>query len=157
MRTVELPGELFARIKDHARATYPEECCGFLLSEAALPDPPVRRIRSVVPAPNESEGERRRRFVIPAGELRAAEEAARASGSVVCGFYHSHPDHPAHPSQFDQDHAWPWYSYLVVSVTGAPSAFECGAFELGPTSGVFERVPLTILPPTPPSAAPAPE
>lgn len=146
MRSVELRPELLGEIEEHARATYPEECCGFLLSEGPAAESSPRLIHAVVRAPNESEGERRRRFVITAAELRSAEEAARARGTAVVGFYHSHPDHPAHPSQFDQDHAWPWYSYLVVSVTRAPSAFEVAAFELGADSGRFERVPLTILP-----------
>ena len=45
-----------------------------------------------------------------------AEKAARQQGLEVVGWYHSHPDHPARPSQYDRDHAWPWYSYIIVSV-----------------------------------------
>jgi proteasome lid subunit RPN8/RPN11 len=48
--------------------------------------------------------------------VRDAEKAAREKGIDVVGWYHSHPDHPAAPSQYDQDHAWPWYSYIIVSV-----------------------------------------
>ncbi len=147
MRPVELPEEARSEIETHAQLTYPEECCGFLLAPEGEVEAATRRVRSVLRAPNESQGERRRRFVITANELRIAEESARRAGSAVVGFYHSHPDHPARPSQFDQDHAWPWYSYLVVSVTRSPSEFEFGAFELDATSGAFERVPLTILRP----------
>ena len=54
-------------------------------------------------------------------DVRDAEKAAREKGIDVVGWYHSHPDHPAAPSQYDQDHAWPWYSYIIVSVhTGVP-------------------------------------
>ena len=45
-----------------------------------------------------------------------AEKVARQQGLDVIGWYHSHPDHPARPSQYDRDHAWPWYSYIIVSV-----------------------------------------
>jgi proteasome lid subunit RPN8/RPN11 len=45
-----------------------------------------------------------------------AEKAARQQSLEVVGWYHSHPDHPARPSQYDRDHAWPWYSYIIVSV-----------------------------------------
>ena len=43
---------------------------------------------------------------------------AVAAGADLLGFYHSHPDHPARPSQYDLDHAWPFFSYIIVSVAG---------------------------------------
>jgi proteasome lid subunit RPN8/RPN11 len=46
-----------------------------------------------------------------------ADRAAEARGLDVVGWYHSHPDHPARPSEYDREHAWPWYSYIIVSVT----------------------------------------
>lgn len=144
MIAVELSAGLLERIRAHARRTYPEECCGFLLSAAGEDDREVRRVLSAVEAPNASAGERRRRFVIPAEELKSVEEEAARSGSVVGGFYHSHPDHPARPSAFDQDHAWPWYAYLVLSVTAVDSAAGLGAFELDADSGTFHEVPMRV-------------
>ena len=35
---------------------------------------------------------------------------------LVLGFYHSHPDHPARPSEYDRQHAWPFYSYVIVAI-----------------------------------------
>ncbi len=142
MRAVEIPAELVAEIRRHGRETYPEECCGFLI---ALPDPsdPIepRSIVAIQRSPNDFEGERRRRFVIRPEELRSAERALEGTDRVIAGFYHSHPDHPAQPSTFDQDHAWPWNTYVIVSVT-ANEATTLGAFELDADSGVFHEVPL---------------
>jgi proteasome lid subunit RPN8/RPN11 len=58
----------------------------------------------------------RNRFSLTADDVLQAEKAAKAQGLEVIGWYHSHPDHPARPSDFDRDHAWPWYSYIIVSV-----------------------------------------
>jgi proteasome lid subunit RPN8/RPN11 len=145
MRPVEVPGPLLDSMARHAVTTYPDECCGFLVAQ---PDPPEpsgpRSIVATDPASNEFEGERRRRFLVRPEELRAAEQRLDGTGRVLAGFYHSHPDHPARPSQFDQDHAWPWYTYLVVGVT-ASGAGETRAFELDPVSSEFREVSLNVV------------
>ena len=145
MRPVRVASELRSAMEDHARRTYPDECCGFLI---AGPDPPgpsgPRAIVAVEPAPNEFEGERRRRFLLRPEELLAAEQRHSATGRVVAGFYHSHPDHPARPSQFDQEHAWPWYTYVVLAVT-AKKVGDTRAFELDADRQVFEEVPLLTV------------
>jgi proteasome lid subunit RPN8/RPN11 len=142
MRAVRVPERLVEEMRRHARETYPDECCGFLV---AAPDPAPsgapRNVLDALRAPNDFEGERRRRFVIRPEELRTAERAVEGTGRVVAGFYHSHPDHPARPSTFDQEHAWPWYTYIVLSVT-ATDAPAWGAFELDPESGVYYEVPV---------------
>jgi proteasome lid subunit RPN8/RPN11 len=144
VRPVQVLPALLDSIARHAEATYPDECCGFLI---APPDPiedgRPRRIVAVLPAANEFEGERRRRFLLRPEELRAAERTLDGTGEVVAGFYHSHPDHPARPSLFDQEHAWPWYTYLVTAVTSR-RAGETRAFELDADSGVFHEVPLIV-------------
>jgi proteasome lid subunit RPN8/RPN11 len=53
---------------------------------------------------------------VTAEDVRDSEKAAKEKGLDVVGWYHSHPDHPARPSQYDREHAWPWYSYIIVSV-----------------------------------------
>lgn len=142
MRPVRVPEPLLQEIRAHARDTYPDECCGFLIAEPdpALPDRP-RQIVAIQRAANEFEGERRRRFVIRPEELRLAERAVESAGHVIGGFYHSHPDHPARPSTFDEEHAWPWYTYVVLSVT-ATEVPAIGAFELDGDAGVFREVTL---------------
>jgi proteasome lid subunit RPN8/RPN11 len=64
-----------------------------------------------------SETEKNRFLIDPLDQLRV-EKGARARGLDVLGYYHSHPDHPARPSIYDRDHAWPWYSYAIIAVQG---------------------------------------
>lgn len=92
---------------------YPEEVCGFLYG---LDDGDDRVIHAVVPVDNSQRFDRNRRFLITAEEFRRAELDATARGLDLLGFYHSHPDHPAIPSEFDRVHALPLYSYIIVSV-----------------------------------------
>ena len=66
--------------------------------------------------PNTTEEGPRRRFLVRPQDYREAEARASALGAELLGFYHSHPDHPARPSQYDLDHAWPFFSYIIVSV-----------------------------------------
>ena len=75
-------------------------------------------VHEVFALPNTTEEGPRRRFLIRPDDYRAAEKRARESGLELLGFYHSHPDHPARPSQYDLDHAWPSFSYVIVSVIG---------------------------------------
>lgn len=144
MRAVSIRRGLLDTMRHHGRATYPDECCGFLIG---LPDPSSpespRSVVGVERTPNEFEGVRRRRFLIRAEELRSAERRLEGLDRVIAGFYHSHPDHPAQPSSFDQEHAWPGYTYLVLSVTATESR-AVGAFELEPDAGRFEQVPLFV-------------
>jgi proteasome lid subunit RPN8/RPN11 len=99
----------------HAERTYPEECCGFLLGEERGG---ATRVDRIVPAANERRDSRHNRFVMSPEAVLAAHKEARAAGLAVVGYYHSHPDHPAEPSEFDREHAWPGLSYLIVSVRG---------------------------------------
>ncbi len=144
MKSVILPASLLAEMQAHGRTTYPEECCGFLVG--AVPEPEGttgRTILALEPAGNVFDGERRRRFLIPPEELRKLERNLEGTGRAVVGFYHSHPDHPARPSQFDQEHAWPWYTYLVLAVTASATP-AVAAFELEPDSATFREVPLSV-------------
>jgi proteasome lid subunit RPN8/RPN11 len=77
-----------------------------------------REILALFPLVNRRDDSPRNRFFVTAEDVRTAEKAAREQNLEVVGWYHSHPDHPARPSQYDRDHAWPWYSYIIVSVEG---------------------------------------
>jgi len=150
MNAVALPARFLEEMKAHARESYPDECCGFLIgrsSESETGKP--RSILALERARNEFEGERRRRFLIRPEELREVERRVELAGQAVVGFYHSHPDHPARPSQFDQDHGWPWYAYVIVGVTASDVA-AVGAFELDPDSAAFREVRLDIVEATAP-------
>ena len=116
---IRIPGEALETMRKEARARYPEEACGYLLGREEADG--LRRVVEARPVANRRKGERERRYLIqPRTVLRAEEEAAER-GLEVLGFFHSHPDHPAEPSEFDREHAWPWYSYPIVPVRdGAP-------------------------------------
>lgn len=114
MRRLEMQEDHDRAIRDHAMRTFPHECCGFLLGKD---EAEVRRISSVVMATNiRDDSERHHRFTITPESFMAADRAARQRKLNMLGFYHSHPNAPARPSQYDLDHAWPIYSYVIVSV-----------------------------------------
>jgi proteasome lid subunit RPN8/RPN11 len=75
-----------------------------------------REVRALFPLVNRRDDSPRNRFSITPDDFRSAERAAREAGLDLIGWYHSHPDHPALPSEYDREHAWPWYSYIIVSV-----------------------------------------
>ena len=103
-------------IRRHGEETYPHECCGALVGAAGQGG----QVTATVPLPNTTEEGPRRRFLVRPSDYRLAEQRAGDLGAELLGFYHSHPDHPARPSQYDLDHAWPTFAYVIVSVaTGA--------------------------------------
>ncbi|MES1242090.1 MAG: M67 family metallopeptidase [Acidobacteriota bacterium] len=97
----------------HASVAYPDECCGVLIGSTSEDTTVIERVLSVG---NERQDSRHNRFLINPETVLAAHKEARALGLDVVGYYHSHPDHPARPSDFDREHAWPGMSYLIVSV-----------------------------------------
>jgi proteasome lid subunit RPN8/RPN11 len=116
-------------IRQHGARDYPGECCGVMLGEV---NGACKQVEEIVPLKNlrndparaqewlpvddpTRETERNRFLLDPLDQLRV-EKDARARGLEVLGYYHSHPDHPARPSVYDREHAWPWYSYVIVSV-----------------------------------------
>lgn len=126
-----LSDDVVAAIGAHGRETYPDECCGALIGREG-------RVTSVLPLPNTTEEGPRRRFLVRPADYRAAEERASAAGAELLGFYHSHPDHPAVPSQYDLDHAWPVFSYVIVSVRdGVPG--EIRSWKLREDRSAFEE------------------
>lgn len=110
-----LSSQIAGDIRAHGAETYPYECCGALLGREI--DENLREILGLYRLVNRRDDSPRNRFSVTSEDVRDAEKAAREKGLDVLGWYHSHPDHPAKPSQYDQDHAWPWYSYVIVSVT----------------------------------------
>jgi proteasome lid subunit RPN8/RPN11 len=106
---LHLPESVAADIRRHGEETYPHECCGALVGRDA-------RVAAAFALPNTTEEGPRRRFLVRPSDYRLAEQRAGERGGELLGFYHSHPDHPARPSQYDLDHAWPTFAYVIVSV-----------------------------------------
>jgi len=105
----QLEAGVAAAIRRHGEETFPHECCGALIGTGD-------RVTAAVALPNTTEEGPRRRFLVRPSDYRTAEQRASELGGELLGFYHSHPDHPARPSQFDLDHAWPTFAYVIVSV-----------------------------------------
>jgi proteasome lid subunit RPN8/RPN11 len=121
--TLWISRHLAEKVRQHGAETYPHECCGALLGRVFEEESqtPVREVLGLFPLVNRREDSPRNRFSVSADDVRDAEKAARKQKLDVVGWYHSHPDHPARPSEYDRDHAWPWYSYIIVRVyRGAP-------------------------------------
>ena len=112
---IHLSAQQWTEIVAHGERDYPYECCGLLLGIFA--EGGAKVCSEIYPISNAREEEaKRNRFLIRPEELMVGEKFAAGKGLDVVGFYHSHPDHPAVPSQYDLDHAWPLYSYIVVSI-----------------------------------------
>ena len=116
---IKLGPGLREEIERHAEREYPRECCGLLVGRI-VDDGRTRIIHAAVPAANAfaDDGEHYHRMAIAPLEYARAERRYAAEGLGVVGNYHSHPEHPAVPSQFDLEHLapWPTMSYVVVSV-----------------------------------------
>jgi len=108
-----LSEEIFKGIREHGAEDYPNETCGAMLGVDGEGE---REVRALFPLVNRRDDSPRNRFSVTAEDVRGAERAAVQQGLELIGWYHSHPDHPARPSEFDREHAWPWYSYVIVSV-----------------------------------------
>jgi len=103
-----------AAIRAHGIDIYPNECCGALIGRDGV-------VLEAFGLPNTTEEGPRRRFMVRPQDYRAAEGRATELGLDLMGFYHTHPDHPARPSQYDLDHAWPFFSYVILAVhAGVP-------------------------------------
>src|SRR5512132_1515706 len=123
-------------IRAHGQETYPHECCGALVGKDD-------QVTDVVALPNTTEDGPRRRFLVRPSDYREAEKRATELGGELLGFYHSHPDHPAKPSQYDLDHAWPFFSYVIVSVREGVSG-DMTAWRLREDRSAFDQEELDV-------------
>ena len=112
---IQIANEQLKEICEHGVQDHPYECCGLLLGRFT---PDAKVVTETYPISNaREESAKRNRFLIEPEELMRGERYARSRDLEVVGFYHSHPDCPAVPSQYDLEHAWPTYSYIIVSTT----------------------------------------
>ena len=112
--TIEIPRDILQHIHLHGEQAYPEEGAGFLLGR--LVDG-VKQVSDLLSVPNAREdAARHNRYLLTAEDTLRAEQEAMRRGLDVLGVFHSHPDHPNRPSEFDREWAMPWFSYLITSV-----------------------------------------
>ena len=130
--TLRLSGALQGEIRREGELAYPGECCGVIGGLARE----IKVVHRLMPMANRRTDDPHR-FLISPDDLRRVQQELTRSGLEVLGFYHSHPDHPAVPSAFDIEHAWPWYSYVIVRVDRGQAA-ELTSWELEPDRSTMQ-------------------
>jgi proteasome lid subunit RPN8/RPN11 len=131
-RVTTITAAALEAIRAHGVQTFPDECCGALIEVGGV-------IVDAFALPNTTTSGAARRFQIGPRDYRASEARATELRGTLAGFYHSHPNHPARPSQHDLEQAWPNFSYVIISVNAAvPGDITCwhlkddrSAFEQG--------------------------
>jgi proteasome lid subunit RPN8/RPN11 len=125
-------------IRQIAECIYPYECCGFLIGNSGNG---VRTVERIQIAENRRYDSPANRFLITPEQFRKLEKELQSGEEKIVGFFHSHPDETARPSSYDLDHAWPWYSYVIVSVKkGASEEFTSWRLEEDRTCFREEKV-----------------
>jgi len=112
MITIESP--VRERMSEDALSSFPNECCGFVFGVET--DEEDRIITDMLTVTNSKDGDKRRRFEIKPADYLKAEQFATDKNLLLIGVYHSHPNHPAIPSEHDRKSAQPWFSYIILSV-----------------------------------------
>ncbi|MDH4128984.1 MAG: M67 family metallopeptidase [Spirochaetota bacterium] len=107
---LQISKEFINRIYSHSKRDYPYECCGILIGDFE-----TRKVEEILEA-NNLRKDREDRFEIAPEDLLKGEKIARDRSMDVIGYYHSHPDHPDEPSEYDRARAFPGMSYIIVSV-----------------------------------------
>ncbi|MDR0556564.1 MAG: M67 family metallopeptidase [Treponema sp.] len=132
---LETGADMLRAVRDEGEKAYPNECCGFVLG--TFMEDGRRKIETFFPMDNAREAEEQyHRFKIEPEDFMRVEKEVRVRNLDVIGFYHSHPDHPAQPSDYDREHALPFYSYIIVSVEGG-KARDITSWELAADRAAF--------------------
>ena len=140
--TIKVKAEHLDGIRRQGEASWPYECCGLLLGRLDVAE---KTLVELYPVENAREdGAQHNRFLIPPTKLLEGEKAARQRQLEVLGFFHSHPEAEARPSAFDLEHAWPFYSYLIVSVKQR-RATELNSWRMVDDRSRFEAEQIVIL------------
>ena len=134
---MNISADLLGKIHRHLEAGYPHEACGVLLGKGDT-------VTEIATAANTRTDSAHNRYLIDPLAYLKIERAADQRGLQVLGIYHSHPDCPARPSQFDLDHAWPNLSYLIVSVVEG-RAGESNSWQLREDRSQFDPEAVTVL------------
>ena len=140
MAGIILTKKIIDQFESHGENEYPHECCGFILGE--FEDGKGVSLE-YIQAENTKEENRERRFLIDPMAYQHAEDEADERGLSVISIVHSHPDHPHNPSDFDRDHAWPGFSYIIIAVhKGKAVSFK--SWQLSQDRKVFHEEYVTV-------------
>ncbi len=130
---------LIDEIRRQGERAYPAECCGVLVGTVGQ----MKEVVRLVPVTNRRSDDPHRYLIAP-DDLRRIDADLRPLNQEVVGCYHSHPDHPAIPSAFDVEQAWPWYSYLIVKVEGGHAA-DVASWVLDDDRSAMHSEPIDVL------------
>jgi proteasome lid subunit RPN8/RPN11 len=120
MMEILITQDLLDKIQQHGETTYPDEGAGLLLGRS---DSKSRRVESILTLTNAREASaRHNRYLITPQDMMQGENHAMGLGLEIIGVFHSHPDHPNRPSDFDKEWAMPWFSYIITSVQKGKSS-----------------------------------
>jgi proteasome lid subunit RPN8/RPN11 len=137
---LEIPAELLVKIQNNGEKSYPEEGAGFLLGE----DGDVRRVVTILPLPNARESTaRHNRYILTPQDYLVGEKQADELKLTLLGVFHSHPDHPNQPSEYDRDWAQPFFSYVITNIQ-AGTATDTRSWRLLEDRSAFIEEPLRI-------------
>ena len=137
---LEIPHDLHAEIQKNGEQAYPEEGAGFLLGL----DGELRRVVSLLPLSNAREpGARHNRYILTPQDYLAGERQAEQLNLTLIGVFHSHPDHPDQPSEYDRDWAQPFFSYVITSIQ-AGQALTSRSWRLMEDRSAFVEEPVRI-------------
>ncbi|MBI5787577.1 MAG: M67 family metallopeptidase [Candidatus Schekmanbacteria bacterium] len=109
---LKISRNLLEDIYQHVRRDYPYECCGIITGR----NDPIKEVLATHPVANLNKERTHDRYELDPRQFQLIDDQARKQGLSVLGFYHSHPDHPCAPSEFDRDHAWEGYSYMIIAI-----------------------------------------
>jgi proteasome lid subunit RPN8/RPN11 len=140
LRPISIPAAADAAMRAHAEATYPYEACGAIFGTGDGTDA-AWEVTGVEPAPNDHDEDQRVRYLVSPAFQARAERRALAAGLDVIGWYHSHPEDEARPSEYDRTHAWAGYVYVIHSVRSGRTV-DANAFTLDTPGGAFLPVDL---------------
>lgn len=140
--TLILAAKELEQMKQHVEGTYPYEGGGLLIGQA---DEQGRKlVTEIKPFANQrAVADQHNRILITEQMYRAGEDEADSRHLLLVGFFHSHPDHPARPSEFDREHALPWWSYVIISVQQGQAA-EMLSWELKDDRSAFEAEEIVL-------------
>lgn len=127
--------ETWSRVVRHTIEIYPKEACGILLSHSEK----ARHIKEVYPTKNVHSEDQATRYLVDPLEFIDVDKWAEEQGLDICGFYHSHPDHPSAPSEYDGKMAWEGYLYIILSIK-AGKFNDARAWIYDASAGHFEEV-----------------
>ena len=136
---LRIPKPLIEQVHAHMEETYPHEACGLIIGMMGK-EKVVQAFRACT---NLNKERAEDRYELDPKDMLLAQREFENGPWDIIGIYHSHPDHPSRPSQFDTDHAWPGYSYIIASVEKG-SVAKMQSWELNETEGAFREETVEI-------------